>query len=210
MVDSLSHDELPGGQITANLQRGEHGLRGVGGPLADRDVGPGAGDHRRGGQREDRHQPVADPARLARVGHQLQLFKQVTAASLDRLGRRVRLVWVSRAHGLGRGHAGRGRLRAQRSSRNSADLGRSPVLAELRCILTGDAPSRDQLVIKSSSLQSATARLCRGPASGGAAPKRTPCAPSASGCHRRGARSPVATGEAPPPEPDPSADIPPF
>lgn len=61
----------------------QHLGRGMHGPLRDRDVGPGSGDHRGCRYGQDRYELVADPAALAWIDHYPELFKQVTAAALD-------------------------------------------------------------------------------------------------------------------------------
>ena len=71
--------------MDTDLQRGQYPGCGVGGPLPDRDIGPGPGHDRRSGQRQDRDQLVADPAAVARIGHRAQRFGQVTAAVLAEL-----------------------------------------------------------------------------------------------------------------------------
>jgi hypothetical protein len=85
------HRELVG-RLALGAQRGPDHRRGIRGPLGDRGQGPGAGEHRGGGQGQDRHQPMS-AARAGswvrnrgQVGQQVRGFGGLQRPSVIELG----------------------------------------------------------------------------------------------------------------------------
>jgi hypothetical protein len=73
----LGWDRPAGGGVSAGAERGPDRLRGIGGPLGDRGHRPGAGQHRGGGQSQDRGQRVAAATTPSRVRNRGGKGKQI-------------------------------------------------------------------------------------------------------------------------------------
>jgi hypothetical protein len=73
----LGHWPAAGQGVAGHAERGPHRWRGVRGPLGDRRDRPGAGQHRRGRDRQDRHQRVAAAFARTRVGDRGEVAEQV-------------------------------------------------------------------------------------------------------------------------------------
>jgi hypothetical protein len=89
---SLGRHHPAVGGVAAGAERGTHRLRGVGGPLGDRDHRPGAGQDRGGGHGQDRDQRVAAatwPSRVTdrgQVGEQVRRFGRSERVAVGELG----------------------------------------------------------------------------------------------------------------------------
>jgi hypothetical protein len=76
--------------VAAGAERGPDGLGRLGGPFGDRGDGPGAGQHRSGGQAQDAGQRVAAATGRSRVGDSGEVGQQVRGLGVlefERVGR---------------------------------------------------------------------------------------------------------------------------
>jgi hypothetical protein len=107
-------------------QPGQGVLRGVRGPLPHGRERLRAGDDRRGGDQQHRHERVTDPSTSTRIGQDPQPLNQRTSRHAVQDGR------LDQADGV--------RLAAHRSSGGSRRLGGHLVQPEFRCVRDGPVP----------------------------------------------------------------------